>query len=419
MSKILSRNEFIEIKEQKEYEELQEINEGLIKNLFGRVKNKFGGWKKIDGDEEIKRVYAELDDKLTGFSSVKYGKYDQCQEIRKQLVEFAELWYNHKKDKAEDGKNPLPAKGMKFKDETMKQNFEKCEKRIKEIAAGDAMIEKWAECLLDDMKLVINKSIISNLKGEDDIEKEKYEEEIKKQEEELKKQEDLNKKMEKIQQDSLKKIKETRNKLISDAGATPMDDKFLGDKAIQNLCGEYEKVKTDFKKDSQLGLKKLFDKKEANEPLAKEVVKVITGFYEQLEKDMDKFSFSETPGSSVQSMCIASEYAIKYALFGGNDYPNYIELMSRCSITSDISIGYGLPFIDDKKEMNYFTNFVSNSLSKLIKDKADEDAIKDSNYEANIKTLMSKIVDEAKKIKEKEEKEYQNNIEKVKKQFSK
>ena len=72
MSKILSRNEFIEIKEQKEYEELQEINEGLIKNLFGRVKNKFGGWKKIDGNEEIKRVYAELDDKLTGFSSVKY-----------------------------------------------------------------------------------------------------------------------------------------------------------------------------------------------------------------------------------------------------------------------------------------------------------------------------------------------------------
>ena len=33
---------------------------------------------------------------------------------------------------------------MKFKDETMKQNFEKCEKRIKEIAAGDALIEKWS-----------------------------------------------------------------------------------------------------------------------------------------------------------------------------------------------------------------------------------------------------------------------------------
>ena len=66
--------------------------------------------------------------------------------------------------------------------------------------------------------------------------------------------------------------------------------------------------------------------------------------------------------------------------------------------------------------MNYFTNFVSNSLSKLIK---DSKVGTKSNYEANIKTLMSKIVDEAKKIKEKEEKQYQDNIEKVKKQFSK
>ena len=41
MDKILKRDDFIILMEQKEYENLVSVNEGLLKNLFGVVKNLF------------------------------------------------------------------------------------------------------------------------------------------------------------------------------------------------------------------------------------------------------------------------------------------------------------------------------------------------------------------------------------------
>ena len=80
MNKILKRDEFIEevynpMIEQKEYEELVSINEGLLKTLFGAVKNLFvQDWKSIKGDPQIIKIYKELDDALTGFSMMKLSK---------------------------------------------------------------------------------------------------------------------------------------------------------------------------------------------------------------------------------------------------------------------------------------------------------------------------------------------------------
>ena len=75
MDKILKRDDFIILMEQKEYENLVSVNEGLLKNLFGVAKNLFRkDWKSIKGDPQIIRVYKELDDNLSGFSMMKLSK---------------------------------------------------------------------------------------------------------------------------------------------------------------------------------------------------------------------------------------------------------------------------------------------------------------------------------------------------------
>ena len=58
-------------------------------------------------------------------------------------------------------------KSMKFKNDTLRENLEAMEKKIKEIANGDEQMEKWANTLKDEMKLVINKSIYTDIQDEE------------------------------------------------------------------------------------------------------------------------------------------------------------------------------------------------------------------------------------------------------------
>ena len=86
MDKILKRDDFIILMEQKEYENLVSVNEGLLKNLFGVVKNLFQkDWASIYGDSQIIRVNKELDDNLSGFTMMKLSKKGECNQIRQRL----------------------------------------------------------------------------------------------------------------------------------------------------------------------------------------------------------------------------------------------------------------------------------------------------------------------------------------------
>ena len=207
MDKILKRDDFIILMEQKEYENLVSVNEGLLKNLFGVAKNLFRkDWKSIKGDPQIIRVYKELDDNLSGFSMMKLSKKGECNKIRQELVDFACDWYDLKMNKAkEDGTDPKPAKSMKFKNDTLRENLENLNKKIRDIAGEDEQMIKWAETLRDDMKIVINRSILEDMKDEDA--KKELEAKIA---EETKKQEEINKVMEKWQNDQLKEIQKER-----------------------------------------------------------------------------------------------------------------------------------------------------------------------------------------------------------------
>lgn len=423
MNKILKRDDFINevynpIMEQKKYEELVSVNEGLLKTLFGMVKNMFKkDWASIKGDHEIIRIYKELDDNLTGFSTMKLSKKDQCNKIRQELVDFACDWYDYKMNHAKDNDiDPKPAVSMKFKDDTLKSNFESVKDKIKNIANGDEQMEKWAEILMNDMKVVINRSILEDIKDEET--KKELEKQI---QEDLKDPEKVNKMMEEWQNEQLKKIQDERKQLISDTKSTPIQDDLLGDKAIQNICGEFNQIRKSkekinlFKKDKTLGLKSIYTDDDYNKKEFKTAYKLMDSFYTALNADDVVKKFSETPGQSVQAMCISVNAFIKNCIYGGTDYGDELPLMAKCAVISNGLVSYNLPLNDKTGDDvgNYFTDIVKIITDGQFKDTKGKEIKLPDDFKRNSKTLLNKIISEAKKIKEQADKDYNETIKKL------
>ena len=472
MNKILKRDEYVievynPMIEQKEYDELVAINEGLLKNLFGKLSNMFKkDWGTIKGDKNIIAAYKEMDDKLTGFATMKKQKREDCNRIRQALVDFACDWYDLKMSNAKEANGePKPAKSMKFKNETLKSNLEACEKKIKDIAGEDSLMLKWANLLLDDMKIVINKSILS------DINDEEQKKELQKQmEEDLKNPEKVNKMLQEWERTQLEEVKKERNELISDTQSTPISEDILGDKAIQNLVGEYDKkysaknkqttadyivdrITTFNKEDSTFGLKSIY--KNETDPKNKDIFPKSSGgsslkdlfkknpmsneakakfetafslmdsFYSALKSNDVAKKFGETPGVSVQAMCIAINSFIKNCVFGGDDYGNELPLMAKCAILSNGLISYDLPLndialdkgLDAKGAGNYFTDIVDIITNGELKYADGENKGKpielNDDFKTNAKALFTKIKDEATKLKDASDKKYEEEQKKL------
>lgn len=428
---ILRRDEFINeiylpVKEQKEYENLVILNEGMIKRLFGKIRNLFkNDWDSIKGDRNLVKIYKELDDKLSGFSTMKLEKRDQCNKIRQELVNFASIWYEQKMNNAKkNDRNPKPAVSMEFKDETLKDSLEKCQRVIKEVSEGDSQMNRWAQILMDDMKIVINQSILN------DIEDEEVRKETEKQNQELeKKQDEINKKMEKFQNEQLTKIDKERKDFITNVDATPVKDDLLGDKTIQNLCGEFKKIDDALNKkgadrrkiydsDNYLGLKSIITDDVLNDKTNyRTTYKMLTLFYTSLGKNEVMDKFKEVPGLSVQAMCIGINSFIKNCIYGGNDYGNELPLMAKCAVVSNGVISYNLP-LNDKGDGNYFTEIVG-SISNGDFSKTDNTIKLPDDFKRNAKNLLNKIITEAKKLKEQGEKDYENKMKSFDAQFEK
>lgn len=413
MDKILKRDDFIILMEQKEYENLVSVNEGLLKNLFGVVKNLFKkDWATIKGDSQIIRVYKELDDSLSGFTMMKLSKKGECNQIRQELVDFACDWYDLKMNKAkEDGTDPKPAKSMKFKNDTLRENIEHLNKKIRDIAGKDEQMIKWAETLRDDMKIVINRSILEDMKDEEA--KKELEAKIA---EETKKQEKINKVMEKWQNNQLKEIQAEREKLISDVQATPITEG-SGDKAITSLENDYKNTKKDdepdvkkISKNELLGLKSIFTKDDldVDKDSISKTYKILDNFYDSLNKDRDKFK--EVPAQSIQAMCIAVNAFVKICIFGDEKYDNLLPIMTKCAIVSDGTVSYNLPLNGQKgkKLGNYFTDTIGTIVNNIKKD-PDEYDVPDE-FVDNADKLFKKIVTEAKKLKEDSDKKYNEQL---------
>ena len=429
MDKILKRDDFIILMEQKEYENLVSVNEGLLKNLFGVAKNLFKkDWKSIKGDPQIIRVYKELDDNLSGFSMMKLSKKGECNKIRQELVDFACDWYDLKMNKAkEDDTDPKPAKSMKFKNDTLRENLENLNKKIRDIAGEDEQMIKWAETLRDDMKIVINRSILEDMK--DDDAKKELEAKIA---EETKKQEEINKVMEKWQNDRLKEIQAEREKLISNVKSTPIDANLSGDKAIQNFYSEFDKIKNDRKKakeskkntfeplrkDTMLGFQSIFTDEDFKNKLFKPTYSILDVFYSSLNNNDAIKKFQEVPSQSVQAMCISINSFIKSSVYGDDSYKNTtLPLMAKCAVISDGIVSYNLPLNNKTGDDagNYFTDIVGMiSRQEFEKDANNKDIAYPDDFKTNADKIFKEIIAEAQKLKEDSEKKYTEQLKSLK-----
>lgn len=408
MNKILKRDEFITevynpMIEQKEYEELEAVNEGLLKTLFGIAKNLFKkDWETIKGDSGIIQVYKELDDKLTGFSLMKLSKKTECNQIRQALVDFACDWYDLKMNKAkEDDTDPKPAKSMKFKNDTLRENLSSLENKIKDIANGDEQMLKWANSLKEEMKTVINRTIYDSINN-DDVKKE-----IDKQiEDDSKKIEEVNKQMAKWENDQLVEINKERETLISSFNSSPENGNTTGDKEVSKLTKPFlNTTKDDVIKyaetDNLLGLKKVFasanGKKEIN--MGDRSYNILDAFYNKLNKDIK--NFKETPAQSVQAMCIAVNAFVKSCGMKTPKFEkNTIELMARCAIISNGVVGYNLPLNDKTGDEagNYFTDTLVSIMGSTLKTKNNEDIKLPSNFTNNAKNLFDDVKKRAEQL---------------------
>lgn len=425
MDKILKRDDFIILMEQKEYENLVSVNEGLLKNLFGVVKNLFKkDWATIKGDSQIIRVYKELDDNLSGFTMMKMSKKGECNKIRQELVDFACDWYDLKMNKAkEDGTDPKPAKSMKFKNDTLRENIESMEKRIKDIAKDDEQMLKWANTLKEGMKTVINRSILEDIKDEEA--KKELEAKIA---EETKKQEEINKVMEKWQNDQLKEIQTEREKLISNTKSTPIDANLSGDKSIQNFYDEFDKIKNDRKnakaskkntfdplrKDTMLGFQSIFTDEDFKNKLFKTTYTILDVFYSSLNNNDVIKKFQEVPSQSVQAMCISINSFVKSSVYGDDSYKNTtLPLMAKCAVISDGIVSYNLPLNDKTGDDagNYFTDIVGMiSRQEFKKDTDNKDITYPDDFKTNADKIFKEIIAEAKKLKEDSDKKYNEQL---------
>lgn len=408
MDKILKRDEYINevlnpMMEKKEYDELKMVNEGLLKNLFGVVKNLFKkDWETIDdhGNPDLVNIYKEMDDKLTGFSVMKLSKKGECNQIRQALVDFAYDWYDYKMNKAKESESsPKPATSMKFKNDTLKENIDACKEKIKEIAGDDSQMQQWANSLLRDMKTVINRSIY------DEFDEETKKEVEKQISEDSKKSENINKKMLDWENNQLEQIEKERETLITNVHATPEKGDDKGNKEVGKLFGSLNfESKDEFIKsatnDKLLGFGEIFKSSNGEKKLniSDRSYNILNAFYTKLNKDTDQFE--ETPAQSVQAMCIAMNAFTKTC---GVKAPKFddlkVELMARCAIVSNGAISYKLP--SNGKEGDDEGNYFTDSIDKLINKKDEYKDIKfNEDFKKNATNLFNEI---KKKVKELED----------------
>ena len=172
----------------------------------------------------------------------------------------------------------------------------------------------------------------------------------------------------------------------------------------------------------------------------------------------NKEMFKGVPSASVQAMMVSLSNAIIYGFVGDKfnieKDNNRLSLMTKCAIDSDATIGFNLPLIDPKKpdNGNFFVSIMNQFKNTNISTKEAEDALKTMNkkdlevivkeygegssededtkdvsnfakqfgpkimkdFRQNMNNLFDIIVNKAKKIKEKAEKDREAEAAKIK-----
>lgn len=439
---ILTRDSFVnEIYSQKPQEEMNEGILDFFKSMLGKEWNSIKS-KNTPLRDEIKKV----DRSLGGFSFIKMSKAGVCKEIRQVVCDFANDLLDAKMKEFEDGKKlQKTLMGLKnadevtdedkksiensgkvsdylkkfdLKDKALIDKLQTHEKRIKTICDGNPDLIKWSNLLMDGVRNIINDYIINEYEKTEDLsdkEKKKLEKTKKELENKQKKDEEDRKKIDaeqkKKQEEQIKQLEKEREDAIAGVNATPIKNQ-TGDKAHQTLKSEFDDIYAKFNEsnkshqysfnslilegdekwnekkkilqgDVHLGLGNIArddieDLKYPKKVL--EILNILVGIIDEVSKQGKMFK--EVPSDSVQAMYIGLSTLIQHSLSDGNLDDKTKELLARCSIDSDKTVGFGLPLLNPKnpKDGNIFASIAQKltnvekkgNIAKILNNDQDE-----------------------------------------------
>ena len=120
-------------------------------------------------------------------------------------------------------------------------------------------------------------------------------------------------------------------------------------------------------------------------------------------------------------MCISVNAFIKYCVYGDTDYSKALPLMAKCAVLSNGVVSYNLPLndaalenIDSKEAGNKFTDIVKIITNGKMKDTENNEIELPDDFKTNSDNLLKKIIEEAKNLKEKAEKNYNEKLKSLK-----
>ena len=372
------------------------------------------------------------------------------------------------------GKVPDYLKQFDIKDKAVADKLKNIDKNITSACNGDGEVQRWAELLKNQVRNLINDYIIDMYEKEKKGKKEeaeKWRKRVEKQEsEEQKKQEEANKKAEKEQQDAIKEITKERTVTLTKAGVEIIKDK-TGDKAVKTLGDSFKKFIEDsglaqsidkkilesidkhdfasvieeskknkhkftdkitsnminaFKNDKVFGFNGLEKDKDINYGISRILVSEVATIYKAVRDMLNgpdyKESIKETPGDSIQALYVGLAKSVRYALLGQKIDDDTLNLLARCAIDKDKTLGYGIP---KGKDGNLFVTLVKTlenpgKETKEIFTKFDTDAKEGekllSEFGKNLKSIFDEIGKKAEEIKEAAKKENEKKQKEVEKE---
>lgn len=288
--------------------------------------------------------------------------------------------------------------------------------------------------------------------------------------------EQKNKEQEKKQEEALKKIEKERTDVLASVGVKPLKNQ-TGDKAVSTLMGAFNNIKdqlqklADDKKDEnndknddsskstvadslKYSFKNVINESEENENkgMSEDVKKILqSDLYfglkqlsenenisddgvniiiaemsvvfdacEKLSTGELKNAIKQVPSDAIQAMFVGLAQTIVFALTNEdiNSHKEILDLLARCAIASDKTLGYGLPAMEEgnDKSGNVFTTIMqtlkdANDKAGVFKDK-DELLKKFKENITNIFDDITKKAEELKEARQKEDEKESNEVEK-------
>lgn len=402
------------------------------------------------------------------------SKFDEMENHKKRPLKKVIMGIDDEEDRVKNKIEQSPELtsilgNNSIKSKALRDNLQNSAEAVEDVIKKYPAIAPWATAMKRSVRNLINNAIIAQSDADD---KEDIEKAVAKNQQSIDNQiEEENAEASKKQEEKLKAIADERTKTLTDIGVTPLQN-VDGGKAItqltndfntlvKDLSGKLEKYKikllesisynvlneglvTDVKEfidgDKTFGLNKIITafiekyNKQKKKGLSKErnelmqiYIKELNACYAAVDEiAKDKNKFKEVTGDSIQAMYVGFAYAIAYGILT-KTYPfdelftdDVFNLLARCAISSDETIGYGFPLMDEKKpdDGNIFAAVIEqmkNSDGKYFTTKDDSGKdIKDNElinqFKTKIDELYKKIIENAKKIKEEAEKEKEKEL---------